>query len=129
MPRFMDIVWLCTAFTLAIGFVNTSCLFFSEDYMSQPEDATFDVYEINTNQSITNTTPMDAAYINLGLFWAGLGMIWQLFSNAVYIYPTMVDFLHIPAPVAAVFQGALGLIWAQFFIQIIMRFPWGGIKS
>lgn len=121
----MDIVWVLMAAGMAISFVNGLAVF-STDYMTVPADATFEITDING--TLANTTQDESSLTTTSIF-AVLGIVKDIATNMFYVYGSMVHVWHIPTLIATILQVIVVMAWLMFFLQLIGRFPWGGMEN
>lgn len=120
------IFWLLLSASLAIQLINTTAVF-STDYMVTPEGSTYDLTDVNS--SFDTSTPQDDVSLSVTGYATGLGLMKDFFYNMFIVYGNMVNIWGVPPAVAAFLQAIIAVSWAFFFMQILMRFPWGGVES
>ncbi len=111
--------------SLAIGLVNSLGIF-STNYMTIPEDSTFDLTDFESTGGNQTT---DESYLSNTGPLSGFSMLKDLAVGCFYVYDPLVTIWRAPAAIAALLQTIVAVSWAMFFIQLIMRQSWGGMEG
>jgi hypothetical protein len=124
--KFYYIFWVILAMSLAIGFTN-SMGFTGTDYMTQPENSAYEMSDVNG--TFGNGTPQDDVSLSVTGFFVALGFVKDLAYNSFIVYDALIDIWGVPEALATVLQAIVAISWAVFFVQLISRFPWGGMEG
>lgn len=125
--RFHDILTLLTFCGPAIVFINGLGIF-AHNYYAPPDTATFELSEMSTMATQSNIGLLDYFGLAVSQVLSGLGWIKDLIVTIVYVYPSMVQILHVPPILAGFLQVAVVLSIVTFSIQVATKFGWGQMK-
>lgn len=126
--RFHDVLTLLTFCGPAIALVNSLGVF-SYNYYTAPETSTFTLSEMTSLAGQTGPLGIgDYVGMAVSSVLGGMGWLQDMIGTIVFVYPSMVDILHVPAPVAALSQCVVVLSIVTFLIQLASKFGWGQAK-
>lgn len=126
--RFHDVLTLLTFCGPAIALVNALGVF-SHNYYAPPDTSAFTLSEMTSLAGQTGPLGIgDYVGMAVSSVLGGMGWIQDMIGTIVFVYPTMVDILHVPAPVAAISQCVVVLSIVTFLIQLASKFGWGQAK-
>jgi len=83
----------------------------------------------DVNGTFGNGTPQDDVSLSVTGFFVALGFVKDLAYNSFIVYDALIDIWGVPEALATVLQAIVAISWAVFFVQLISRFPWGGMEG
>ena len=123
-----DITKLMVCISVAISLLNGMAVF-SMDYMTAPDVTSYNVTEMRNSFGPTDEPGVMDAFSTVGFIVQGLGMMASILLNFVGLFDTMVTIFNVPPLIAGAISGIIGMVWASFIVQLLMRFNWGGIED
>lgn len=127
MARAMQLFMFVIALNGAIALVNGMGLF-SQNYSSPEGSVAYQVSDLGEVTSITGEpTIMDYFAMTVMWIWEALIFIVKFIAAFVFIYPVLVNQLHVPPQISIFLQGMIYVVMIWFLVQWKSGRSFGGM--